>query len=246
MPEENLDEKAEESSTLGTDEGAESSTVDTQEKVVEAAKEPPFHEHPRFKELITEKNELKEFNQKLQNQLLEITKAPAMSFQQKVEDKLYSANTPEEREFWQTVERVAESKIERVRQEERNRYEGEMKSLQSMVGRTLANDFMKNHPDVEKGSPEMEKIVVKAHKMAQTGAIDLHEALEDSYRAVMFDRVQEKAVAKHKEQIKVKTKEKEKANVETSTVPANSPVVRKFQDFDAAFDKTAKDLGITL
>lgn len=228
-------------------EGSESSAEETTEtesstEVVEV-KETPFHEHPRFKELISEKNELKEANAKLQNQLFEVMKTPS-TMAAKVEDKIYNANTPEEREFWQTVERVAENKIERVRSEERNRYEGEMKNLQNMVGRTLANDFIKNHPDVEKGSPEMERIVSKAYRMAASGG-DLSEALEDSYRSVMFDTVKEKAVKAHQEKTKEKAKEKQKANVETTSVPKNSPVSKKFGDFDAAFDKTAKELGVS-
>lgn len=243
MPEEIVLQTSDENNPLDSSSEGEESDVAGDDS--SSPKETPFHEHPRFKELISEKNELKETNAKLQNQLLELVKTP-QTVQAKVEEKIYTANTLEEKEFWQTQEKLIESKIAKAREEERSRYESEIKGLHQAVGRTVAQDFLKNHTDVEKGSPEMERIVTKAYKMASTGAFELQDALEDSYRSVMFEKIGEKAVKVHQEKTKEKTREKVKANVEQTTLSPNSPVIKKYQDFDAAFDKTAKDLGIDL
>jgi len=246
---EEKDAEKEESST-SKDVNEESSTSEeeqleeaTSEQAVEKEESTPFHEHPRFKELVTEKNELKEENKRLQQQMFEVINRSSSDNKQVIEQQLYEARTPEEKAFWQQVEKIADSKATKARDEAEKRYTQEIGGYQRMVGNIIADRFLEKHPDVKKGSPEMERIVQKAQKEASFGK-DILESLDDSYKVVMFEKSAEIAVANEKKQRSLKLKEKEKANVEISEVSSKLPL-KKDASMEEVFDDTAKSLGIS-
>lgn len=247
MEQENLDEKAESSTA---DVSTESSAVQTEEATSQKAteKEVPFHEHPRWKELQEEKKEARDRADRLERQLFEMTsRLTPQQQQQKVEENIYEAKTPEEKAFWQEVDRRAEKKAAERENKLRAELEEEKKLIFSQTGSILAKDFLKAHPDIEKGSPEMQKIMDKA-TIYQRAGMSLMDAMDEAYTNVMAPKMVEAARNEEKEKIKQQNKQKLAANVETKTIPQNSmPSQSKGRGItEDDLMSTAKELGFTI
>lgn len=217
-----------------------SSTTETQDgeatpqKATE--KEPPFHEHPRWKEKQEEIRELKEQNQRLQEQFFQIASNPKPT-QPQIEEKIYEATTPEEREFWQKVEKVAEQKSDAKIKNLVEEFKKEKQVLYDQFGQLAAREFLKDHPNIQKGSDELREII----STARTKNLDL----EDAYRITMFDREKEMAAETARKEKQEQNKKKLAANVERGTVSTEAPINRDADDFDAVFNREIDSSGLT-
>lgn len=198
-------------------------------------KEPPFHEHPRWKELQEERKELREQNQRLQEQLFQIANS-SRPVQAQVEEKLYEAATPEEREFWHKIEKIADVKSEAKIKNIVEEFQKEKKVLYDTYGQLAAKDFLKDHPTIKRGSDEMKEIITTANSKK----LDL----EDAYKLVMFDKEKEMAAENARKEKQDENKKKLAANVERGTISKESPVNPEKLDFESAFDKAWKDSGL--
>ena len=235
MSEEILDANTEQESSTVQDENTESSPVQSEEtpspKVTE--KEPPFHEHPRFKELVEEKNNL-------QRQLVDLANK-ALTPQQnqaQIEQKVYDAKTPEEKAFWEQVEKVADSISAKRERKLRDELDAEKKVIYTQTGQLLANEFLKVHPDIKKGSSELKEIV----DTARNKGLDLDEA----YKLVMFDKQVEAVAARKQEKTQEVIKNKVAANLETKTIPKNALKEKeKERSLSDVLDEQLKESGLT-
>lgn len=258
MPEEILDDNEQESSPV-TDEESESSTEETQveEEVTslnESTEEPQrFDQHPRFKELIEGNRELKEDNKRLQQQMFEIINQSKQPNKEAIEEQLYEANTPEEKRFWQQVQKiadvVADKKVQRAKDEATQPLLREIQGYQKMVGEVIADRFIEKNPDIKKGSLEMGEITREAQELTKLG-MPITQALEKARKIVMFEKVGQLAVDREKKRKQEKIKQKEAANIETKTIPQTSLPSAKSNDFGeiqmAELEKTGKELGYSL
>jgi hypothetical protein len=197
-------------------------------------KEVPFDEHPRWKEVQTAKHEAERAAAEAKAQA-EYYKGLAEGSKPVPIPEAPEGSTPEEREFWKKVEDKAKKVADKVRQEERERFETELKTVRNEYGKIAANQFLKDHPDISRGSKELEDIVRKA---SQSGL-----PLDDAYRIVMFDKAQETAVEKSKREKQELNKKKLAANVETKTVAKESPVAQRENDFTTEFDRVLQESG---
>jgi hypothetical protein len=220
--------------------GADPSSAETQDKEATLTKatepkEPPFNEHPRWKELQEERRELREQNQKLQEQLVQIVNNSKPT-QSQIEEKISEANTPEEREFWQKVEKIADSKSEAKIRNLVENFEREKKVIYDTYGQLASKEFLKEHPNVKKGSEELKEIVNKA----RVNNLDL----EDAYKIVMFDREKEAAAEGAKREKQQQNQKKLAANVERGTVSKEAPINKTDDDFDTVFNNLADESGL--
>jgi hypothetical protein len=163
--------------------------------------EPKVHEppqdHPRFKEVIEERNW---YRQQLE-QVLQRQTPP----QQPTTDP-FANMTPEEERFWRAVdqraERIAEQKISKVN------------PLLEVGQRELANlkvqQFRNAHPDITPDSPEEIEIARKINQGYNP---------EDAYRVVMWDKKVVQAEKQANNNIKQKMEAKKQANVEQTSIP---------------------------
>ena len=233
---ENLDANEQESSTV-QDETTESSPVQVEEATSQKAteKEPPFHEHPRWKEMQEEKRQLLEEKR----QLLELANKMTPHQQAvQVEQNIYEAKTPEEKAFWQQIEKVADSISAKREKKLRDELETEKQVLYKQTSQLLANEFLKSHPDIKKGSEELKQIV----STAQGRSLDLDEA----YKLVMFDKNVELAAARKQEKTQETLKQKSAANLETKTIPKTVMKEKeKERSMGEIMDELVKESGLT-
>ena len=224
----------------------ESSSESTAEATAQKAVETPFHEHPRFKELVQEKNQLKEMNERLQQQAFELVNR-TQNPQQQIQEQIVEAKTPEEKTFWELVHKVAKVEAEKTRKDAEKIYQSEIQGYQKMVGTVIADRFIEKNPEIEKGSENMKQIIHKSQEFTARG-FDITESLEMAKRYVMFDKIGEMAVQKSREKEKQKTQQKQQAVLETNSVPEKaipkgSPGLAISMDDLMA---TAKQLGIEI
>lgn len=240
------------------DVNAESSTVENQSAEATAKqateKEVPFNEHPRWKEIQEEKRQAVEAaaNAKAQAEYYRgIAEASKLS-KEEIQDKIYEANTPEEKRFYETIEKIAEQKVlkseKALEARLRKEYEESLKSRDTLVGQFVANEFLKSHPDLKKGTAEMGEITRKAQLFSSAG-IPLTEALDEAYKSVMFEKNAQMAVEAERKKTQQKTQDKIAANVETKGVNTTAIPSKKSGGGDiqmSEFEATAKELGLTL
>ena len=162
----------------------------------EAPEQVPFNEHPRFKELIEERNW---YRQQLERQ--QVQPQP----QQPTTDP-YASMTPEEERFWRAVdqraERIAEAKIQKVNP----MLEAGVRELTNMK----VQQFREAHKDIKANSPE---------EMAIAQKIQMGYLPEDAYKAVMWDSKVAEAEKQGNNNIKQKMEIKKQANVEQKSIP---------------------------
>lgn len=251
MLEETLDANVElePSTTQDANPESDSSTEEpqTEEATSQQASEKdlPFHEHPAWKSFQDRKDKEvqkeRERSDRLEQQLLELTnKALTPQQKEEVEQKIYTAETPEEREFWQKVEQVAESRAKATEKRIRQEFEAKEKALLNQYGQMAAKQFLEEHPDIKKGSDELREIV----KIASSRNLDLDEA----YKIAMFDKNVQLAADKERKKQVQKKQEKLAANVETKSLPPTSlpPQSGKGEIQADDFLKTAQELGIEI
>jgi len=178
----------------------------------------PFHEHPRFKEVIDEKNYWRDMAMKQMNSMQQ-SQSPQQIQQTARQQETLPGNTPEEREFWRMVrteaERIADQKIQQVNP---LLEAGRMELAQMKVAQ-----FRSAHPDIKPNSPE---------EVAIAERIQSGYTPEDAYRAVMWDRKFQESQTRSTQQTKQKIIQKRQANVETrpSVSQASQPAPKRTID----------------
>jgi len=242
MPEEIQEANTEqETSPVPDEEIVDSSTTEIQdeEATSQKATEEPFHEHPRFRQLIDEKNELKQEVQQLRQHVLDSSKP-----KEPQEDPYEQFADEEQKRLAKQWDKHITEVARKAAAEERKLAEGELDVYRRMVGGVIAKDFIKSHDDVKKGSPEMVEITKKAQIYARSG-MDLGDALEDAYKVVMSEQHVQNAAEKAQKKQQQKTKEKIAANVETSGVSQDKLSGSEPATLEDAFKKAEKEMGIT-
>lgn len=171
----------------------------TEQQQQAAPPEPPFHEHPRWKEMQEEKNYWREMAMKLQQQ-------PS---QQPPKQPEVMGNTPEEREFWRQVDDRARIQAEKIRQET----QPQIQAAQAEFARMKVVEFRRNHSDVKPNTPDEGEIA----NLIRQGYDPDH-----AYWAVMGPRGVQTAKQQATQQVKQQMQVKRQANVEGSGVPSQS------------------------
>lgn len=213
MFEEEKDANTEQETSTVQDEVSESSTEEPQES--EATEEQAIEEvqtvpYDRFKEVNDEKKELREALLKTQQQIFELTKPK----KEQSEESLGS--TPEEREFWDLVDKRGAKNTKKLLDEREKVYEARINALTNEYGKIVSRQFLKDNPDVKRGSQELKDILV----LAQTKGLELDEAK----KIVLYDKMKSETVSKKKEVIKKKNEDKIDANQESSDVSTDSVI----------------------
>lgn len=181
--------------------------------------ETPFHEHPRWKEMIEERNYYRDLAMKA----VEATKQPVMT---PPEPDPYSGYTPEQRAFWEEIDKRADHRAKRILEEKEKEYKAAIDRTNMEVATFHYERFIKDHPDVEPNSPEGREMAANVAIFRRNG-LSPNEALERSYRIVYFPKLKSEMESKLKVKKEEKIKEKESANVETSSIPSNSGLPQK-------------------
>ena len=155
----------------------------------------PFNQHPRFQELIAEKNYFKQMAERLSQQ-------SQQPIQQPTQDP-DAGKTAEERVFWQQVDeradRRAEAKLARL--------SPVLEAARMELAQMKVAQFRASHPDIKSNSPEEMMIAEK---------IQAGYNPDDAYWAVKGPLGEKKGEEKGKQQVKQQMVAKKMANVEST------------------------------
>jgi len=207
-------------STPEVQEQAQEQVAESGSEKTETPEQVPFNEHPRFKELIEERNW---YRQQLERQQVQ------PQLQQPTTDPFQGMN-PEEERFWRAVdaraERIAEQKFQKV-----------TPMLDAGI-REITNqkvsEFRRDHPDIKAESPEEVLIARKIN----SGYLP-----EDAYRAVMWDKKVAQAEKQANNNVKQKIETKKQANVEQRSIPQGGTAPTKSKlTLRQQIEQHAKDL----
>lgn len=182
---------------------------------VEQEKQVPFNEHPRWKEVMRERDRERERADRLQQQMVEL----AMRQQNpQTQTDPYAGMTPEEKVFWEKQRQIAREEAQRVAQEAGTTLRNELLENKILVTSMMYERFLEKHPDIQPDSEEAGQIAQK---------VKAGLSLEDAYTVVTYPRklkeVQDSVHAKKTQQQTKKTTEKIAANLEGSGVASTSP-----------------------
>lgn len=180
--------------------------VETPTQQVEQEEQKPFNEHPRFREIIEERNHWRDV-------AMRAVQTPAPQASQPIQDDPYAGMTPEERVFYQKLDERAEKLVERKLAQVAPQFEQRIIDTQEAVVALSYERFQQLHPDVKPNSPEENAIAEK---------VQMGYPLEDAYKLVMFDKIRNDKLNQAKIVQTNKTQQKLAANVETQTIPAMS------------------------
>lgn len=169
--------------------------------------EAPFHEHPRWKQVLEERDFLK------QQLAAAINRPAAPVAAPQIQEDPYAGMTPEEKAFYAKVEEIAERKANKIVSEKETIVRKELDETRQMTAMIAYERFQAKHPDVTPGSQE---------EVAIANLYNRGYSLEDAYKVAMFDKIQQGKVTQAQVK-KVQTiQQKLAANVETSGIPASS------------------------
>lgn len=189
--------------------GVPAAPVETPTYQVEQAKEPPFHEHPRWKEVQEERNYWRD---------LAIKQADTPRQPQAPAPDPEAGMSPEEKVFWQKQRNLAREEALKVAQEREQVFAQQLNQIGNAVTAISYERFQQIHPDVRPDSPE-ENAIAQYFKSGVP--------LEDAYKIVMFDRLKSEKATQAKTVQANKTQEKLHANLETRSIPPISGVKEK-------------------
>lgn len=163
--------------------------------VKEEQGETPLHEHPRFKEVVDEKNWYK---QQLEQQMAR----QQVPLQQPAQPQdPYAGMTPEEKVFWMKQREIAKEEATKVLQQNVN---PQIQQGIQEIARLRVEQFRKDHSDIKANSPEEMQIAEKI----RSGYLP-----EDAYRAVMWDKKVGEKEASNQQTQQQRLEAKKKANV---------------------------------
>jgi hypothetical protein len=174
------------------------------QQVEQVTPEVPFNEHPRFKELIEERNYLRA--------LAARNNAPQpVSIQAEADP--YTGMDAETKAFFQQVDKRAEQIAKKIVGEKEMAFKQELDKTHQILATVSYERFQAKHPDVAPDSQE---------EMAIATLYSKGYSLEDAYKVAMFDKMQNQKVQQAQVKQKQTVQQKVAANVETSTIPASS------------------------
>lgn len=213
------------------DEQAESSPaveapVETPTQQVEPEQK-PFDEHPRFKQLIEDRNNWRDLAMKTAKSPQPIQSAP---------DDPYAGMTPEERDFYRKMDERNEKIFEKKLAQVAPQFEQRIRDTQEAVVALSYERFQQLHPDVKAGSSEENAIAEK---------VQMGYPLEDAYKLVMFDKIRTDKQNQVKTAQTVKTQQKLAANVETQTIPTMSVKTKEKLSFRDMLKKQMEEANFT-
>lgn len=213
-------QQAQETQTPPAEQGVIQEQSQQQQQV--AQPEPPFHEHPRFKEIVDEKNYWREMALRLQQ--------PTQQ-QLPPQQPQVMGNTPEEREFWKQVDDRARIQAEKIRQET----QPQIQAAQAEFARMKVVEFRRGHPDIKPNSSDEIEIA----GLIRTGYDPDH-----AYWAVMGPRGVQTAKQQGAQEVKQQMQVKRQANVEGQGVPSQSGLPSQKLSFRDDVDKRMREAGI--
>ncbi len=206
---------------------------ETQEQIEqpEVQEEEPKIPYSRLKEVVDEKNWLKQqLEQQLQRQQTQ------QQFQQPKQDQ-YAGMTPEEERFWRMQRQIAREEAEKVTQERMGGIQPVIDAGRMELAQIKVSQFRKDHPDIKPDSQE---------EIAIAQRIQAGYTPDDAYWSVKGPQGIRFSEQKVKQQVKQQMEAKKKANVEnTTSIPqqAQSNTKKSFRDdflrnFEAAEEKS--------
>ena len=239
MEEENQDVQEVESSTIEDVEVESSTTTDEVEEVESSTaeaepqepevKEPPFHEHPRWKEVQEEKLKARE------EAAYWRAKAEQPKQPEKQDKDPYDGMSAEELQFYRNMD----TRTRRLIQEEANKLATPLMQqnqvLAQKVAQIMEKDFRVKHTDVQPDSTEEREIAALINK-----GFDPDKAAW----AVMGEKRVEAAKTGGQQATQKKIKQKQQANLETSSVPTTNPLPKGKRSFTEELDKAMRDAGM--
>lgn len=211
MEEEQKDAVVESSTTEQQDANPDSSqeapVEATTNEAVQGEQEVPFNQHPRFQELIEERNYYKDLAKKA-------VERPIMAQpQQAQQEDEYAGMSQEEKQFFQKIEKIAERKAHKIVEEKEEGVRRELNETRQILATVAYERFQAKHPDVPPNSPEEAQIA----QLYQRGY-----SLDDAYKVAMFDKVKNQKVQAAQVKSNQTVQKKIAANMETSSIPASS------------------------
>jgi len=183
-------------------------------------KEPPFNEHPRWKEVMEEKRIAQDRADRLEQQLLEIS--TKLATPKEKESDPYEGMAEEDKRFWKEVRRMAKEEARVIATEERKVYMKEHEATRQQLAMVAYKEFQVNHPDVTPNSPE-ENAIAKRVSLGYTP----DDAYEIVVGAAKRKELEEELAKTKQNKQKVKNTQKLAANLETGGLAAGSPISPK-------------------
>lgn len=164
----------------------------------EEAEEPKIP-YSRFKEVVEERNYLRQLAEQ------QLAQKPQQQPQQPTTPQEIG-NTPEEREFFNGIRKIAREEAQREQEKLQPVIDAARKEL-AQIGVTL---FRQAHPDVKPGSAEEIEIAQR---------IGAGYPTEDAYKTVMYDRKLAQVEKQVNSNNKLKIEAKKQANLEQRSIP---------------------------
>lgn len=228
--EESLPSDAEVVESSPTDAGVPAAPVETPTPKVEQVKEPPFHEHPRWKEIQEEK----EYYKTIAMQALEAAKRPQQPLAPQADP--YAGMSLEEKQAYERIDQFVNKSVESKLAAARAPLEQELKQTKQMQAIMLYDRFRATHPDIVPGSSEENAIA----QLFQSG-----KTLDESYAIVKFPEMQRKLAEIQKTQKEIKQQKIAATPPEPrQSIPSISGVKTKEKvNFRQAMDETLRNAG---
>jgi hypothetical protein len=204
------------------------SQEETQEQVAPETAEIPEPEqqvpYSRFKDVIEEKNYLKQQNAQMLDQMQQ--RQPVQPQQQV--DK-YAHLEPAEQVFYRNQEKMMREVAKEVAEKQFQTINPVINSGLQEIAVMKAQNFRVAHPEIKKGSQDETDI---------TQRVNIGYSLEDAYWSVMGPRGVERAQTRAVKQVKQNIQQKRQANTESPGVAP--PVIgQKTQSLEDSFNSLA-------
>jgi len=238
MSEETPDEVTEESSPQ-PDVEEETSPQEEETQIEEATsqqatetKEPPFHEHPRWKEVMSDRDKSAQEAAYWKGK----AEQPAQVPQQPIDP--YAGMDAETERFWRNSEKRTQGQIDQALAIKEKDYQATIEALASQNAKIQEKIFRQEQDDVVPGSPEEQEIA----NLIRAGLDPERAAM-----AVMGDKRIAAAKVVKQTTNQQKVQQKAQANVETSGVAPNSGLPKDHKmSTTELLEENAKNMGITL
>lgn len=197
---EQIDETVDPSSTEQQAQDTESGTPQQPES--QEQEQAPLHEHPRFKEVIDEKNwykqQLEQQLSKQQSQQVQPTQQP----QQPVDP--YAGMTPEQEQAARWIDQRIEARAKEIAQKEIGTIKPVVQQGYQEIINMKVGEFRRNFPDIQPGSSDEKQIA---------GLMRQGLSMNQAYWAHMGERGVQQKVQQIKQQNQRKLEQKRQANV---------------------------------
>lgn len=238
MEEEKKDEILD--SSPETDEVEDPSTSEEQEEQVEE-KDPPFNEHPRWQEVQSDRERLRQENEYWKNHAQSLVDkfqtSPAAPTQQEMDIvQKYGANDPGTREFLRDIKAEMKREANQIADTRSHQLLRENEALKRSVATIQEKLFRQDNVDVPQGSKEETEIA----QLIQMGV-----PLEKATWAVMGPKRVDSAQRTGQTKQTNKVKSKVNANLERNTISSNSGLPQNEKlSFREKMARTVQEAGL--